>query len=147
MTGQETITFAINLLCAIGAGLFIGLEREFKDKNAGLKTNMLVAVGAAVFVMISLKFQGEEYADMTRVLSQVLIGVGFLGAGTIIKTGESSVKGLTTAATIWCSAAAGCLAAMGMYWDLLMLTVAVIIINRIFGWIESKFIEEPDDNT
>ena len=55
MTGQETITFAINLLCAIGAGLFIGLEREFKDKNAGLKTNMLVAVGAAVFVMISLK--------------------------------------------------------------------------------------------
>lgn len=140
---MELQDFAIRLGCTLVAGFFIGLEREIKDKNAGLKTNMLVAVGASVFVMVSLQFRGEQYVDITRVLSQVIIGIGFLGAGTIIKKNDDTVKGLTTAATIWCSAAAGCVGALGMFWELLLLTLAVLIINRIFGWIEEKFIEEP----
>lgn len=138
---MEVIDFALRIGSAIAAGFFIGLEREFKNKNAGLKTNVLVSLGAAVYVFISLQFRGEEYADITRVISQVIIGIGFLGAGTILKKDDATVKGLTTAATIWCSAAAGCLAALHMLWELLILTVAVVIINRIFGWIESRFIE------
>ena len=73
--------FLFKILLAIGAGLLIGVEREFKGKDAGLKTNMLVSVGSCVFVFLSLQFQGGESFDPTRVLSQVVIGIGFLGAG------------------------------------------------------------------
>ncbi|WP_203294517.1 MgtC/SapB family protein [Luteirhabdus pelagi] len=136
---MEVYEFAIRLGAATLAGLLIGLEREWKDKEAGLKTNMLVAIGAAVFVMISLQFYGEKHVDITRVLGQVVVGIGFIGAGTILKKEESNtVKGITTAATIWCSAAAGCVASMGMYWELGILTIVVVIINYIFGHIDKR---------
>ena len=87
--------FLFKILLAIGAGLLIGVEREFKGKDAGLKTNMLVSVGSCVFVFLSLQFQGGESFDPTRVLSQVVTGIGFLGAGVILKKG-ANVQGLTT---------------------------------------------------
>jgi len=124
---------------AILAGLFIGLEREYKGKNAGLKTNTLVAVGACAYVLVSLRFYGEEYADITRVLSQVVTGMGFLGAGVIMqKKQEDKIKGLTTAATLWCSGGAGCLAATSMFVELGILTILVVIINIVFGYIDDK---------
>lgn len=133
----DVFQFTIRVLSALAAGFLIGIEREFKNKHAGLKTNTLVSLGAAVFVLISLRFYGDDYTDITRVVSQVAIGVGFLGAGTIMKRGEN-VHGLTTAATIWCSAGAGSLAAFGMYWELLILTVLVVLINFVFGKIDDK---------
>ncbi|MCT8339654.1 MgtC/SapB family protein [Flavobacteriaceae bacterium TK19130] len=136
---MEVYEFAIRLGAATLAGLLIGLEREWKNKEAGLKTNMLVAIGAAAFIMISLQYYGEKYVDITRVLGQVVVGIGFIGAGTILKKEESNtVKGITTAATIWCSAAAGCVAGMGMYWELGILTIVVVIINYIFGHIDKQ---------
>jgi len=120
------------ILLAIAAGLLIGIEREFKGKDAGLKTNMLVSVGACAFVILSLQFQGGGFIDLTRVLSQVVTGIGFLGAGVIIKKG-GTVQGLTTAATVWCSAAAGCIAALYMVGDLIIFTGAVVLVNLIFG--------------
>tara|TARA_R110002049_G_scaffold116110_1_gene268494 strand:- start:61024 stop:61470 length:447 start_codon:yes stop_codon:yes gene_type:complete len=136
---NEVMDFAIKIGVATVAGLIIGLEREYKGKSAGLKTNTLVAIGSAVFILISLKFRGEAYVDITRVLSQVIIGIGFLGGGVILqKHKEDSIKGLTTAATVWCSAGAGCLAAVGMFFELLVLTGLVIIINLLFGFIDSK---------
>ena len=134
---MEILDFAIRIGCAIASGLLIGFEREYKKKDAGLKTNTLVALGAAVFVLISLRFSGTEYADITRVLSQVVIGIGFIGGGTIVQHGKD-IKGLTTAATIWCSAGAGCLAAFGMFWELAILTAAVVLINFIFGMVDKK---------
>ncbi|MBO6534412.1 MAG: MgtC/SapB family protein, partial [Muricauda sp.] len=117
----------------------IGVEREFKGKEAGLKTNTLVAIGAAVFVLISMRFYGEEYTDITRVLSQIVTGIGFLGAGVILQNEkEERVKGLTTAATLWCSAGAGCLAAMAMWLELAILTVLVVIVNIFFGYIDDR---------
>lgn len=77
--------FAIRLGIAPVAGLLIGLERDYMGKSAGLKTNTLVAIGAALYVLISLKFYGEANVDITRVLSQVVIGIGFLGAGVILQ--------------------------------------------------------------
>lgn len=135
--GMETSEFAIRLGSAVASGLLIGLEREYKSKSAGLKTNMLVALGACVFVLISLMFAGQKNTDMTRVLGQVVTGVGFLGAGAILQRG-ASVKGLTTAATIWCSAGVGCLAAVGRYWELVILTITVVLVNFLFGMLDTR---------
>lgn len=136
-----SLDFLFKILLAIGAGLLIGIEREYKGKDAGLKTNMLVAVGACVFVMLSLQFQGGESFDPTRVLSQVVTGIGFLGAGVILKKG-GTVQGLTTAATVWCSAAAGCMAAFYRVTDLILFTAAVVFVNSIFGLISKKMRKE-----
>lgn len=137
---MEIVGFAIKTVIAVVAGLLIGLEREFRGKHAGLKTHALVALGASVFIMISLEFEGQEYADMTRVLSQVIIGIGFIGAGTIMKKGED-VEGLTTAATIWCSAAVGCLAGFGYYKEIILVTGLVIFVNFLLSKLEKKLIE------
>lgn len=136
---SQVMDFALKVGIATISGLLIGLEREIKGKEAGLKTNTLVAIGAAVFVLISMRFYGEEYTDVTRVLSQIVTGIGFLGAGVILQNEkEERVKGLTTAATLWCSAGAGCLAAMGMWLELAILTVLVVIVNIVFGYIDDR---------
>jgi putative Mg2+ transporter-C (MgtC) family protein len=139
---SRIITFVAQLGAAMIAGLIIGLEREYKGKQAGLKTNALVAIGAAVFVIISLRYQNQPGVDITRVLGQVATGVGFLGAGVILQKG-GKIEGLTTAATIWCSAGAGCLAATSMYVELGILTIVVVLINIGLGYIDSKI----DPNT
>ncbi|MCG2418057.1 MgtC/SapB family protein [Aequorivita sp. F47161] len=144
---MEFTDFAIRVFCALTAGFFIGIEREYKKKHAGLKTNMLVALGAAIYVLISLKYAHRDYTDITRVLSQVVIGIGFLGAGTILKRNGETIEGLTTAATIWCSAAVGCLAAFGLYLELVLITVIVVVVNFIFGILDSKIKKKNDDNT
>ncbi len=136
--------FLFKILLAIVAGLLIGIEREYKGKDAGLKTNMLVSVGACAFVILSLEYQGGKFIDLTRVLSQVVTGIGFLGAGVILKK-KDTIQGLTTAATVWCSAAAGCLAALYLVSDLIFFTGAVLLINLIFGLI-SKKINYQDSN-
>ncbi|TRZ45316.1 MgtC/SapB family protein [Robertkochia solimangrovi] len=133
----EMLVFCLKIFFASISGLLIGLEREIKGKSAGLKTNALVSLGACVFVIVSLKFQGEQYADVTRVLSQVVTGVGFLGAGVILQQ-QNKIKGLTTAATIWCSAGAGCLAATAMYSELIIFAICVIVINIVFGFVDAK---------
>lgn len=127
--------FILNVLAAMLGGLIIGYERELKGKSAGLKTNAIVAIGACVFVMVSFRFMDSQNADMTRVLSQVVAGVGFLGAGVILqRENKAIIHGLTTAATIWCSAAVGCLAAVEMYLELATLSILLVALN----WFVSK---------
>lgn len=137
--------FVLRIGAAAVAGVLIGIEREFKNKHAGLKTNTLVSLGAAVFMITSLEFTGFKDADLTRVLSQIVVGVGFLGAGVIWKR-EGEIEGLTTAATIWCSAAVGCLASLAMYRELLIITALIIVINLLFGKIDNKIKEEVQDD-
>ncbi|SDX48941.1 MgtC/SapB family protein [Aequorivita viscosa] len=132
--------FLFKIILAVVAGLLIGIEREYKGKDAGLKTNMLVSVGACAFVILSLQYQGGKFIDLTRVLSQVVTGIGFLGAGVILKK-KDTIQGLTTAATVWCSAAAGCLAALYLVTDLILFTGTVLLINLIFGLIGKKINE------
>ena len=120
--------YLIRIAVGLIAGLLIGIEREAQSKSAGIKTNALVALGAAVFIILSLQFRGEEFVDITRVLGQVVIGVGFIGGGVILQH-KGNILGLTTAATVWCSAAAGCMAGMGMFFELLFLVVFVLLIN------------------
>lgn len=131
---ENLLTYFVQICVALLSGIAMGLERKMKGKRAGLKTYALVALASAVFVMVSLSFQGEENVDPTRVMGQVLVGVGFIAGGVILQSKEY-VKGLATAATIWCSAAAGILAAMKMYWELLLVTLVVILTNLIMGYL------------
>ncbi len=131
--------FLINMGVAALAGLVFGLERQAKDKPAGLKTNMLVALGSCAFVIVCTQFKDLVGTDMTRIVGQVVVGVGFLGAGVILhKENETSVRGLATAATIWCCAGAGCIAAFGLYLHLLVFTAMVVVINLFFGYLNSR---------
>lgn len=102
----------IKLLVSLGAGAIIGAEREYKSKNAGFRTIILITVGSTLFTIISFSMAGNY--DPTRIASNIITGVGFLGAGAIFREGLN-VKGLTTAATIWISAAIGMSIGAGQY--------------------------------
>ena len=110
--GQVT-RIVLRLFIAAALGGLLGYERERQGKAAGVRTHMLVALGAALFVLVPQQ-AGVESGDMTRVIQGVVAGIGFLGAGAIIKGGaEESVKGLTTAAGIWLTAAIGIACGLG----------------------------------
>jgi len=126
---MTTIDFTLRLLAAFAAGLLIGIEREWHHKAAGIRTNILVAIGSALFVLLSIKMT-ETNGDVTRIIGQVVTGIGFLGAGIIFKEG-TNVHGLTTAATVWCASALGCTAAAGFYTETLIGTALVMIINSL----------------
>src|ERR1700735_4687937 len=101
----------VSLMTAFVLGTLIGLERQWRQRSAGLRTNVLVTVGAAAFSDLGLRLLGAEGA--TRIISYVVSGIGFLGAGVILKDG-TNIRGLNTAATLWCSAAVGTLSGSGM---------------------------------
>lgn len=123
-------TFVLRLLASIFAGGLVGLERQYSNKSAGFRTNTLVAMGACIYVLINVTLTGVG-GDPTRIIGQIVTGIGFLGAGVILHHG-GSIQGLTTAATIWCSAALGSLAGLGLYWETLICTLAIIIVNTTF---------------
>jgi putative Mg2+ transporter-C (MgtC) family protein len=127
----STTEFFTRLVVASFAGLIIGFERQWHHKETGLKTNMLVATGAAAFVLLSIKVsETDPNIDVTRITAQVVMGVGFLGAGVIFREGPN-VHGLNSAATIWCSAAIGCIAASGYFIEALICTFLVTIVNIV----------------
>ena len=111
MAGISTVHFGLRLVMAIGLGALVGLERQWRQRMAGTRTNALVAGGAAAFIMCGLLLDNDPSAR-GRIVSYVVSGVGFLGAGVIFKEG-GTVRGLNTAATIWCSAAMGALSGLG----------------------------------
>lgn len=102
----------IRILAGAAFGIAIGLERQYRARTAGLRTNALVALGAALFVIMGAYSFGGA-GDPTRVAAQIVSGIGFLGAGVIMKQG-ASISGLNTAATLWASAAVGAMAGAGM---------------------------------
>jgi putative Mg2+ transporter-C (MgtC) family protein len=104
--------FAGRAVVALILGAVVGLERQWRQRTAGLRTNALVALGAALFEMFAVILTGQPGVDPTRIAAYVVSGIGFLGAGVILREGIS-VRGINTAATIWCSAAVGVLAGAG----------------------------------
>lgn len=116
------------LTTAIVLGGLLGLERERKGRAAGLKTHILVSVGSALFVLAPLQM-GISGADVTRVMQGIVSGIGFLGAGAILKLdAEERIQGLTTAAGIWATAAIGMAAGMGMEMVALITTLAALAV-------------------
>ena len=133
MIGDGTV--AIRVLIAALLGAAIGLERELRDQPAGLRTHMLVALGSCLFTLVSAYgFHAAASApstqairaDVTRIASQIVVGIGFLGGGTILRHG-GTVRGLTTAATLWVVAAIGLATGVGFYSSALMVTGVAIL--------------------
>jgi putative Mg2+ transporter-C (MgtC) family protein len=117
---------ASRIVISLLLGAIIGFERQWHRRLAGLRTNALVAIGSAGFVIIGALMTGEN--SPTRIAAQVASGIGFLGAGVILREGLS-VRGLNTAATLWCSAAVGSLAGLGFNRGAVLTTGAVIMTN------------------
>ncbi|GAB6981717.1 MgtC/SapB family protein [Prevotella dentasini] len=116
---------SLRLVVALLLGGIIGLEREFRAKDAGFRTHFLVALGAALFTIISQYGFGDGVKDTSRVAAQVVSGIGFLGAGLIVFQ-KNVVRGLTTAAGLWVTAAVGMACGVGMYWTACLVTALVL---------------------
>jgi putative Mg2+ transporter-C (MgtC) family protein len=125
----------LRLLVAAVLGGLLGYEREQQGKSAGVRTHMLVAIGAALFVLIPQQ-AGASTADLTRVLQGLIAGVGFLGAGAIIMgTKQVETRGLTTAASIWVTAAIGMAAGMGRESTAILSTLVALFVLSVVPWI------------
>ncbi len=125
----------LSIILAVVLGAAIGLEREIKGKAAGLRTNVLICLGAAVFTIISKRMGGGEGDSLTRIAAGVVTGIGFLGAGAIIRE-RASVLGLTTAATIWLVASVGMACGARLYLLAVISTFIAIIVLIGFGRLE-----------
>ena len=136
--------FVLRLGAAVLGGALIGFERQWRSRGAGLRTNTLVAAGAAMFVLISEMTPYRSGLDPTRITSYVVSGVGFLGAGVIISDGVS-VRGINTAATLWCAAAVGALAASGFVWQAGVATAAILAINILLRPLGRRIDRQPVD--
>ena len=131
---------ALNLGTAVALGAVIGFERQWRQRLAGLRTNTLVALGSASFVVYESLFGAEP--NMTRVAAQVVSGIGFLGAGIIFREGLN-VRGLNTAATLWCSAAVGVLAGGGALPYAALAAGMVIVVNLLLRPLVQRINRQP----
>jgi len=129
----------LRLALAAALGGAIGLEREYHHKPAGLRTNMLIALGSALFSILSVQL-GAAAGSPDRIAAQVVTGIGFLGAGAILRSGEN-IHGLTTAATIWVNAAIGMAAGLGSYVVAAAAAALTLIVLAILPPIERRFEE------
>jgi len=142
LTGEALL----RLLLATLAGGLIGLERELRGREAGFRTNILVCVGSCLTMVVSLQFALRHWPheqgvniniDPARIAYGIMTGIGFLGAGTIIQQG-GSIRGLTTAAAMWCVAAIGLAVGFGMYYIAFLAVVIVLMALWILGYFEGR---------
>jgi len=141
---RDKIDIVSHLLASMLAGSAIGIERSYHGRPAGFRTHVLVCMSSALLMLVTM-YQSHWFpgaadivrVDPTRMAQGIMTGIGFLGAGVIMKEGLS-VRGLTTAASIWITAAIGILAGIGFYFPLIVGTVLTISALSLFRWIESK---------
>jgi putative Mg2+ transporter-C (MgtC) family protein len=141
---QDDIDMMVRLLAALGAGALIGYERSFHGRPAGLRTHVLVCLASSLLMLVTV-FEDywvrtnamETRLDPTRMAQGIMTGIGFLGAGVIVKEGLN-VRGLTTAASIWITAGIGILAGVGLWLPMVASTVLTIAVLSVFRWIENR---------
>jgi putative Mg2+ transporter-C (MgtC) family protein len=139
------IAVLVRLVAALAAGGFIGLERSYHGRPAGFRTHSLVCLSTSLLMLVTVfeaqwfpvMAQGRVTLDPTRMAQGIMTGIGFLGAGAIIRDGVS-VRGLTTAASIWITAAIGILVGVGFYFPALAATALTLGTLSIFRWIENR---------
>jgi len=138
----------VRILVAAALGGIVGIERELRDQPAGFRTHMLVSLGACLFTLVgAFGFQGltgdqsvpAVNADVTRVASQVVVGIGFLGGGAILRHG-STIRGLTTAASLWVTAAVGLAVGMGFYFGATAVAIVAVVALAGLKPIERRFL-------
>lgn len=130
-------TLARLILAAVLGGV-IGLEREFKHRPAGLRTNMFICFGSAMFTILSAELAGEFTGDHTRIAAQIIPGIGFIGAGSILRA-KGSVTGLTTAATLFVVASIGMACGGGLYLTAIFSTLLIVLALLVLGRLETRF--------
>lgn len=134
--GRLALRLGMALLC----GTAIGIERKWRGRQAGLRTTLLVALGAAIFTDLSANAFGP-LTDKSRIAAQIVSGIGFLGAGVILRQGQS-IQGLNTAATLWAASAIGMAAGIVSYDVALLATVGVLLVQLVFrpvaGWVDQR---------
>ncbi|MCT9083903.1 MgtC/SapB family protein [Streptomyces fulvoviolaceus] len=136
---MNTLHFATGLGAGLCAGALIGIERQWRQRMAGLRTHTLVGAGSALFVLLSSSF---GTGDPSRVAAQVVSGIGFLGAGVIMRDGVN-VSGINTAATLWCSAAVGSLAGAGLPGYALAGAAAIVAVNTAVRHLAQRLDRQP----
>lgn len=137
---MDTLDFATRIVVSLLLGMFIGFERQLTGHPAGIRTNMLICLGSCMFLLFPM-IMGSD--DIQRVASYIVSGVGFLCSGVIFKE-NGTVKGLNTAATLWCTAAIGLLSSSGMYSYAFIATFILLMANVIFRPLSQKI--DPLDN-
>jgi putative Mg2+ transporter-C (MgtC) family protein len=130
------VDLMVRLFLAAGLGAAIGVERELRQKAAGLRTNMLIALGSAVFTVVSLEL-ARNGGTPDRIAAQIVTGIGFLGAGSILRSGRS-IHGMTTAATIWVNASVGMAAGAGLYTVAIAGTIITLIVLAVLPYLEQR---------
>lgn len=123
---EDLLVYFVPVLVATLVGGLIGIEREYRDKSAGFRTMILIAIGSALFTILSVKMGAGE-KETTRIAAAIVTGIGFLGAGVVLKDG-ATIRGITTAATIWLVAALGMGAGVGEYELVGAVTLLVLIV-------------------
>jgi len=123
------------LLAALWGGI-VGIEREYRSKSAGFRTMIMISIGACFFTIMSKAIGGPQNGD--RIASNIVTGIGFLGAGVIFRGGENRVSGITTAATIWAVAAIGMGIGSGFYFAAASASVLIIIVLTVLPYVESR---------
>jgi putative Mg2+ transporter-C (MgtC) family protein len=138
MTPLVTSAIVTRILLAAALSGILGLEREYHQKPAGLRTNMLIGIGSALFTILSLSFGQGSLGTTDRLAAQIVTGIGFLGAGAILRSSHS-VHGLTTAATIWVNAAIGMAVGVGMTGVAVGTTAVTLLVLAALTPLESFF--------
>ena len=139
---QVLSMFVGRLLVAAALGAAIGLEREARHKPAGLRTNMFICFGAAMFTVLSDVLAAQHTGDHTRIAAQIIPGIGFIGAGSIMRSGMT-VSGLTTAATMFVVASVGMAAGGGLYVPAIFATLLILLSLELLGRLEQRFNLKP----
>ena len=140
---------ALRMVLAVLCGGAVGLEREYKRRPAGFRTHILICLGAALTTMTSqyLALNMNYFTDISRLGAQVVAGIGFIGAGTIIVTRRQRVKGLTTAAGLWTSAIIGLCLGAGFYEGAVLTTGLILVAELVFSRMEYRFLDHvPEIN-
>ena len=141
---NEHLEMFLRLTAALFSGAFIGYERSFHGRPAGLRTHVLVCLASAVLMLVTVYEDHwvrtaamETRLDPTRMAQGIMTGIGFLGAGVIVKEGIS-VRGLTTAASIWITAGIGVLAGVGLYVPMVASVLLTLLVLSVFRWVETR---------
>lgn len=134
---MELTVFVTRIAVCFILSVLIGIERQYRHRMVGLRTNVLVSLGAFMFMCVSF---GVNTSDQTRIAAQIVSGIGFLGAGVILRDGNK-IKGLNTAATLWCVAAIGVLTASGLLIESIVCTLLVLFSNILLRLISQKIME------
>ena len=140
--GGFLATWASRLILAVLLGGIIGLERQFKRRPAGLRTHIFICFGAAMFTILSEQLAGEVISERTRIAAQIITGIGFIGAGSILRD-KAGITGLTTAATIFVVAAVGMASGGGFYVEAIFAATTILLVLLVLGWAETRLNLKP----